>query len=73
MFKTMGAIRKDIETAGFVLPDEIFNRMTYFQLCRFRRKAIKAHRLCLDLRQMMEQVKPKPKAEKPVPKPEPKK
>ena len=59
---TIGRIRKDIEAAGFNLTTEMFNSMTYWELRRFRRKALRINKLTSDLRRMVERNrKPAPK------------
>lgn len=72
---TIGKIRKDIEAAGFNLTTEMFNSMTYWELRRFRRKALRINKLTSDLRQMVERnKKPTPKqptVKKPADTPQP--
>lgn len=62
---TIGKIRKDIEAAGFNLTNEMFNNMTYWELRRFRRKALRINKLTRDLRQLVERNK-KPAPKKPA-------
>ena len=72
---TIGKIHKDIESAGFNLTTEMFNSMTYWELRRFRRKALRINKLTCDLRQMVERnKKPAPKqptVKKPADAPQP--
>lgn len=64
---TIGKIRKDIEAAGFNLTAEMFNNMTYWELRRFRRKALRINKLTSDLKRMVERKK-KSVPKKPAPK-----